>query len=66
MFQVQSYEKSSEKPNEFELFRVPSNFGAAKSYEKSSAEQNKLVCFLCRDGVTYLKVQKKSVTKDVI
>ena len=29
-----------------------------QSYEKSSAEQKKLVSFLCRDGVTYLKLRK--------
>ena len=36
-----------------------------QSYEKSSAEQKKLVSFLCRDGVTYLKLRKiESRTKE--
>ena len=38
-------------------FRVTSKFGVSQSYEKSSAEQNKHVYFLCRDGVTYLKLR---------
>jgi hypothetical protein len=29
---VQKYEKTKEKPNLFELFRVPSKFGIAKSW----------------------------------
>ncbi len=28
-----------------------------QSYEKSRAEQNKYVCFLCRDGVTYPRLR---------
>lgn len=31
---------------------------ALQSYEKSSAKQNKSHLFLCRDGVTYLKIRK--------
>ena len=30
-----------------------------QSYEKSSAEQNEFIHFLCRDVVTYSKIQKK-------
>ncbi len=36
-----------------------------QSYEKSRAERKKLVSFLCRDGVTYLKLRKiESRTKE--
>jgi hypothetical protein len=31
---------------------------ALQSYEKSSAKQKNPIYFLCRDGVTYLKIRK--------